>query len=389
MADAPAAAASGKTQTAKPPAQKQKFHFYPFWSPRFWHGMRFGDWIALCVKHRFRIHPLRWPMAFLISLITPFNSLMGRIQRWRYGRQIDATQISQPPVFIIGHWRSGTTYLHELLYLDDRFVSPTTYQCFAPLHFLLTQWWMLNLGGWLLPRRRPMDNVLAGWDRPQEDEFALIEMNAPTPYFRMAFPNDPPPDMEFLDMEGTRPKDLARFEQTMLHFVKALTFHAPKRVLLKSPPHTGRVATLARLFPGAKFVHIVRHPDALFPSTMRLWKSLDEVQGLQMPRGTHLRAYVLECFERMYHGFETQRQSIDERSVIDIKYEDLVANPIGQVERIYRELELGDFEPLRVKLTEYVAGQKSYQTNVHELDDQSRAEVRRRWAGYFERYGYE
>ena len=210
MADAPAAAPPGKTQTAKPPAQKQKFHAYPFWSPRFWHGMRFGDWMRLCIEHRFRIHPIRWPMAFLISLITPFNSVMGRIQRWRYGTQIDATPIDPPPVFILGHWRSGTTYLHELLYLDDRFVTPTTYQCFAPLHFLLTEWWMVRLGGWLLPRHRPMDNVLAGWDRPQEDEFALIELDSPTPYFRMAFPNDPPPHMELLDMEGVAPDDLAR-----------------------------------------------------------------------------------------------------------------------------------------------------------------------------------
>lgn len=384
-----AVAPAGKAPSATPPPPKQKFHAYPFWSPRFWHGMRFGDWIALCIQHRFRIHPIRWPMAFLISLISPFNSVMGAIQRWQYGRQIDETPITEPPVFILGHWRSGTTYLHELMYLDDRFVSPTTYQCFAPRHFLLTEWLMTRLGGWLLPRHRPMDNVLAGWDRPQEDEFALIELNAPTPYWRMAFPNDPPPDMEFLDMAGVAPEALARFEQALRWFVKALTFHAPKRVLLKSPPHTGRIATLARLFPGAKFVHIVRHPDALFPSTMRLWKSLDEVQGLQMPRGKNLREYVLTCFERMYGGFEKQRREIDPRNMIDIKYEDLVADPVGQVERIYRELELGDFEPLRPKLTAVASEQKSYKTNVHELDDATRAEIRRRWAAYFERYGYE
>ena len=389
MADAPAAAPPGKTQTVKPAAKKQKFHTYPFWSPRFWHGMRFGDWMRLCIEHRFRIHPIRWPMAFLISLITPFNSVMGAVQRWRYGKQIEETPIDPPPVFILGHWRSGTTYLHELLYLDDRFVTPTTYQCFAPLHFLLTEWWMVRLGGWLLPRHRPMDNVLAGWDRPQEDEFALIELDSPTPYFRMAFPNDPPPHMELLDMDGVAPDDLARFERAIVSFVKSIAFKSPKRVLLKSPPHTGRIATLARLFPGAKFIHIVRHPDALFPSTMRLWKSLDEVQGLQMPRSKGMREFVFSCFERMYHGFESQRRSIDEGSVLDIKYEELVADPVEQLERVYRELDLGDFEPLREKLTAYVAGQKSYKTNVHELDEETRAELRRRWAGYFERYGYE
>jgi hypothetical protein len=79
-------------------------------------------------------------MAFLISIINPINVIAGAAQRVRYGRLIDETWIDQPPVFIIGHWRSGTTYLHELMHLDSRFVSPTTYQCFAPHHFLLTQW---------------------------------------------------------------------------------------------------------------------------------------------------------------------------------------------------------------------------------------------------------
>src|SRR5947208_9712290 len=86
---------------------------YPWYSPRFWHGMRPGSWWAMCARHGFRIHPIRWPMAFLISIITPFNSVMGGAQRVWYGRRIDATEIKEPPVFIIGHWRSGTTYLHE------------------------------------------------------------------------------------------------------------------------------------------------------------------------------------------------------------------------------------------------------------------------------------
>src|SRR5437764_13792212 len=131
------------TQSLTKPAPKKpaaKFHPYPFWSPRFWHGLRFGDWIKLAWRHRFRIHPIRWPMAFLISLITPFNTVMSLAQRLKYGRRIDETPLEQPPVFIIGHWRSGTTYLHELLELDDRFTTPNTYQCFAPRHFLMTEW---------------------------------------------------------------------------------------------------------------------------------------------------------------------------------------------------------------------------------------------------------
>ena len=366
---------------------------YPWYSPRFWHGMRPGTFWAMCARHRFRIHPIRWPMVFLIGLITPVNSILALLQHLWYGKVIAAAKLKQPPVFIIGHWRSGTTFLHELMYLDERFVSPTTYQCFAPQHFLVSEWLITRTLWWLLPKRRPMDNMAAGFDRPQEDEFALLTLGAPTPYVRMAFPNDSPPYSEFLDMQECEPADLARFERTMTQFVNLLAMAAEvsaadKRVLLKSPPHTGRIATLARLFPGAKFIHIVRNPYALFPSTMRLWQSLDEVQGLQLPRGAGLEDYVFNCLTRMYRGYEGQRQQLPAEAVVDLRYEDLIADPVGEVEKLYDRLQLGDFSLVRDKIAAFVGQQKDYQPNKHEMEEGLKARIRERWAGYFERYGY-
>ena len=83
------------------------FHSYPSWSPRFWHGLRFGEWLNLLYRNRFRVAPLRWPMAAIISGVTPINNMLGLAQRLIYGRRIAATEIAQPPVFIIGHWRKG------------------------------------------------------------------------------------------------------------------------------------------------------------------------------------------------------------------------------------------------------------------------------------------
>ena len=361
---------------------------YPWYSPRFWHGMRPGAWWRLCARHGFRIHPTRWPMAILIGLITPLNALLGAAQRWRYGRLIDQSRPRQPPVFIIGHWRSGTTLLHELLHRDERFVSPTTYQCFAPHHCLLTEGLMTRFGTWLIPKQRPMDNMAAGWDRPQEDEFAVLTLGAPTPYLRIAFPNEPPPYGEFLDMSDCAAEDLRRFEEALVHFVQLLTFATDRRVLLKSPPHTGRVELLARLFPGARFVHIVRHPFALFPSTVRLWKSLDRVQGLQRPRDEGLEEYVFDCLLRMYRGFEAQRRRLPADAIADVRYETLVADPLGELERVYRQLDLGDFAPVRPRIAAFLATQTEYRTNRHELSDELQRRIRHRWADYFERYGY-
>ncbi len=373
--------------TARP---KRAVHPYPFWSPRFWHGMRLGDWLKFWGGHGFRAHPIRFVMALIVTGIAPLNSLLGWIQSLKYGRRIEETELTDPPVFIIGHWRSGTTLLHELMFLDDQFGSPTTYQCCTPHHFLVSERFLPWCTSFLLPKNRPMDNMEAGWDRPQEDEFALLAMGSPTPYFRMAYPDDPPPYMEFLDMEGTKPADLERFERTLRKFVKMLTLRFRKQVLLKSPPHTGRVEVLSKMFPGAKFVHITRHPYSIFPSTLKLWFILDDAQGFGLPHeGPHRQEYVFEAFERMYRGFERQRAGLDERHLCDVRYEDLVKDPVATVARVYEQLGLKNFEKLRPKIEAYAAAQKDYKTNKHELDEPLKEEIRRRWAGYFERYGYE
>jgi len=381
---------STTVEKPKPLAKKLKLNTYPFYSPRFWHGMCLRDWWRLLRRGHFRIHPLRVFMAFLITLCAIANSIGAFLQRLIYGRRIAATEIKNPPVFIIGHWRSGTTYLHELMVCDTRFAYPTYYECFEPNHVMVSGWIAPTLLWPLLPGKRPMDNMVTGWHRPQEDEFALVAMGAPTPYYRMAFPNNPPLDNEFLDMAGCDPADLDLWRRKMREFVQMLTLRKKgKRLVMKSPPHTGRIEELAKLFPGAKFIHIVRDPSVIFPSTRRLWVSLDVAQGLQHPHHRDLDEYVLSAFERMYRGFNRQRGAIPASQMCELKYEDLVRDPMGQLRRIYQQLELGDFDSVCSQIEAHVTSQKDYKTNRHELEPELRAEIRRRWSDYFEQYGYE
>ncbi len=352
--------------------------------------MRLGDWLRLLARHRFRIHPFRMPMACIITGCTVVNSTLHAVQAMRFGSRLREVQIDHPPVFIIGHWRSGTTLLHELLVRDPQFAFPTTYECFAPSHFLVSEWIMPRLVGFLLPKRRPMDNMGAGFDYPQEDEFALANLGCPTPYLRIAFPNDPPCFQELLDMTDVSDEVQNRWEREMADFVKMLTVAHGKRLVLKSPPHTGRVEVLARLFPGAKFIHIARHPEKLFVSTRRLWSTLYHVQGLQLPRYDGLDDYILDCFDRMYRGFESQRHRIAPGHLYDVKYEELIQDPVEQVARIYEQLELGDFESVRPELEATMRDREGYKPNRHEaLEPEIRTRILRRWADYYERYEYQ
>lgn len=363
---------------------------YPLYSPRFWHGMRLGSWVRLLVRNRFRIHPWRIPMAMAVTGCATINSTLAWGQTLVYGRRIRKVTIKHPPIFVIGHWRSGTTHLHELLSLDDRFTSPTTYECFAPEHFLITSHFLPPLLGCLLPPKRPMDDVAMGFDRPQEDEIALCTMGAPSPMVRMAFPNHPPPFLETLDLDEADPLIRQQWRQALLRFVRSVTLTRPeKRLVLKSPPHTGRVAYLAEMFPGAKFVHLIRDPRAIFGSSMRLWQTLDYDQGLQIPRHEHLKEFVFDACQRMYRGFERQKMQLAPGTLHELRYEDLVQHPVDEMQRLYEALDLGEFERARYRIEEYLRGKREYRASRYEFEPELEDEIRRRWAFYFKNYGYD
>lgn len=348
-----------------------------------------GAWFRLLVRNRFRIHPFRWPMALIITGCSVHNSIAGLLQRLIYGRRIAATKIEQQPIFIVGHWRSGTTMLHELMSLDQQLMSPTTFACFAPTQFLLTEWMMTTFGWFLVPSKRPMDNMKAGWARPQEDEFALFALDVPTPFQRIAFPNRPAPFMEYFNMDDVPKEKVDRWKEAMIYFFSALTLRGKKRLVLKSPPHTARLKVLSEMFPGARFIHITRQPYELYSSTCLLWESLSMAQGLQIPREESQGDYVFRCFDEMYGGFERQREQVDPSQIVDVRYEDLVSDPVGNIQAIYEHLQLDGFEQMRPDLEAYVEAQKGYQPNRHsDLDPDVKAEIDRRWAGYFEKYGY-
>jgi len=376
--------------SAPPPPGREAFHAYPWWSPRFWHGMPLGVWLGMVANQRGRIWPSKLGLAATISAAAAFNSLAEPFSEARFRRRLRQAPETPPPLFIVGHWRSGTTLLHELLMLDSRFCCPTTYQCFAPGHFLLTEGFMTRALAWTVPAKRPMDNVAAGWSRPQEDEFALANMGVPSPYRRMAFPATSSAEPVALDVARLPAGDLARWQAAVKKFLRRLAVRDPRRPVLKSPPHTARLGILAEMFPGARFLHVVRDPFVVFPSTVRLWRSLDEVQGLQVDRGERLESYVFACFDEMYKAFERDRARLPAGSLHEVRYEDLVADPVGQLASAYEQLGLQEFAAVQPALEAHARSRqmRQYRTNTYQLEPRLVAEISRRWKPFIDRYGY-
>lgn len=355
--------------------------------PQVIQGMTLGTLLKVIARNDFQVDAAcLGRLAYLLGFGV-FNTVFGLCETLFNQRDIDRVRIEQDPLFVIGHWRSGTTHLHNLLSLDDRFCAPTAFQALFPHHFVFSQ-----AGGILFnliaPVKRPMDNVVFGADVPHEDEFALTASTAVSPYMRVLFPVTGDPCYTHLDPLRLPAAGLEAWKEGFMLFLKKVTLSEGKRIVLKSPPHTARVRTLLELFPNAQFLHIVRDPYTVYVSTRKLWNDSLAFAHLQIPRPELIDELILSWYTELLALFERDRHLIPPRALYELKFEDLEANPKRVLGEAYEHLELSGFDSFAEKLDAYSKMTKDYRKNVHRLDDSDREKVTQRWRSTFERYGY-
>jgi hypothetical protein len=234
-----------------------------------------------------------------------------------------------------------------------------------------------------------MDNMAFGPERPQEDEIALCNLGAASPYRLWGFHDLRATPPESLELEGLPAAELERWKRMMLFFVKRLALHDARRIVLKSPTHTARIKTLLELFPDAQFVHIRRDPYKVFVSTLRTWTGLCDFLGLGRFRDEAIEEQVFASFVRMYRCFFRDRELLRPGQFHEVSYEELVADPCGVVQGIYEKLKLGDFESVRPKLKKFFDDAQDYRTNEYRLSPELRTKITDRWGEYIDALGYQ
>ncbi|MBN1853822.1 MAG: sulfotransferase [Pirellulales bacterium] len=354
-----------------------------------WTGANLRALWRILKNNRFCVHGSCWPECLVDLAFAGVNSGLGILQAMVYGASAGRVRLATDPLIILGHWRTGTTLLHELLALDPRHTCPTTFQCFLPNHFLLTDRFVKRWSSFVLPPSRLFDSLQMGWDRPQEDEFALCNMGIPSPYATIAFPNRPPQNQDYLELDSVPRRQRDCWKNGLRRFLQQVLYEHPGRLVLKSPTHTFRLPMLLELFPNACFIHMVRHPLAIFMSTMRLWKSLYVMHGYQKPDFEGLTEYVFATFQRMHARLETTRSLVMKDRFMDVRYEDLVGNPIDTIQRVYSYLKLGEFNTVRPAIEAYSTRHSNHRPYPHSPTSDLANEVFQRWKPYYEKYGYE
>jgi hypothetical protein len=353
-------------------------------------GITAGDWIRLLRDNDFDIDPVYWHRAAFISVLSLMNACYRSVEERRFASMIDRTELAGPPLFILGHWRNGTTHLHNLLALDrEQFAFANTYQVVNPHTFLCSEAINSRLFSSFLPRRRPMDNMALSFEAPQEDEFAPLLMTFLSPYLGITFPRREDFYFRYLTFQDVAEAEVDRWKQALTRFMKKLTLRCRRPLILKSPPHTARIKLLLEAFPGARFVHIHREPYTVFKSFKHYFDTAMWYTYLQRPDLAGLENRLIHRYNVMYDAFFAQRSLIPAGCFHEMCFEELERNPERELESLYEALALPGFERLRPTLRTYFQTIEGYQKNrFADLAPDLRDRIATEWARSFQEWGY-
>lgn len=317
-----------------------------------------------------------------------FNSVAAKREQKLYGEAVAATQV-HTPLFILGHWRSGTTLLHNLLACDPQFAAPTLLQTLYP-HTFLTFERQLRLLGLFAPKTRLIDDMRFGFEHPQEDEFALCNATLMSPYLTWLFPHSQENFDRCLTLCDVTPQEYTRWCQALMDFLRKVTLRTNRRLVLKSPAHTARIRVLLELFPEAQFIHIHRNPYAVFQSTRHLYQTMWRTTSLQQVGDLDLDELILQRYEMVYGQFVADRSLIPTGNYTELCFEELTANPLRALEQIYGELGLAGFETARSHFMRHLTAIRGFQKNrFPSLSSVLQEMVAQRWHPSFDEWQYE
>jgi hypothetical protein len=283
-----------------------------------------------------------------------------------YAHRIKTTPISLPPIFILGHYRSGTTYLQKLMVSDKRFGFVTNYEGLFPYSNLFFGNWLQRLLQFLAYRLNIKnlffnDTITELADPLEDDQFLIFKASAFSAYWGFVFPGK---FSEWLNCSNNFRNDAYRvkWEKEYLALLKTATFkNKGKQLVLKNPPNTERIKYLLELFPDAKFIYIYRNPIDVFYSMRNVWHTaILKLYCLQKPAKQQIDGLILEHMVYLADQYEKQKKLIPPENLFEVKYEELEKDPFTIIEEIYSKLDLPDFGSTSDDLLRKLKQEKRY-----------------------------
>jgi hypothetical protein len=353
----------------------------------------FRTWLTLLANSD-GMDPRQLPRAFFVTLSTLLTSPLRAYERLRYGSLVSRTPIHPAPIFIIGHWRSGTTFLFHLLCQDPDMGYLTTFQAMAPGFCLLGEGTVKRPLGWLAKKRHPtreIDNIPLIFDSPEEDELAMANLSPYSFLHSYTFPRQAAYIFaRYVLFDGPTDSTVAEWSRIYLDLLRKATLRSEgKRLAIKNCSHTARLRTLLGLFPDARFIHIYRNPYDVFHSTRHLYVTVLRRAQLQQVTTGEVETLILRFYPELLGRFLIDRALIPPGHLVEVKYEDLEAQPLRQMRRVYESLGVPGFAQAEPAIRAYLASVAGYEKNDYQTDHRVIAKVNEHWGFAFDEWGYE
>ena len=326
-------------------------------------------------------------LSFIVILLsTPFR-LFDALY---FPKRLKIYRLKQPPLFIIGHWRSGTTFLHNVLCKDKRVAYVTTYHSVFP-DFLRVKKLFGPVMQQIMPKYRPGDNIKMNIDYPQEEEYALSNMTPNAFYHAFYFPKAWPDYYEkFVRFQNLPAKRKACWERKYDELVKKTCMNTEgERPVLKNPVNTGRIRPLLERYPEARFVYLVRHPVEVYCSSKKFFSAVIPTLSFQKITEDEIGKIILDVYEMLLKDYLATRHLIPKNRLIEVRYEKLLADPAGEIEQIYQTLDLGDGKEALRSMQDYLKKQKGHRPDKYKLTKKELDTILSRWDFALKEWGYD
>lgn len=312
-----------------------------------------ASWIGRASWRRQIILPLA------LTVVVGFNLLLNGLRALDYIFAPGFRKVQvRGPVFVVATPRSGTTFLHHLLALDEQtFTHQKLYQTVFPA--VLTNYVVHALNGieselgipWSRSIAALNERIFQHWkgihsvriDAEEEDESLFFAaLASPSLYLLMPFLESAPEFQDLTQMDARRQAKLSRDYQLSVKrhlYTESKNSHGnPRELLIKNVLLPSRLALTKAAFPDAKFIRLVRDPRTAIPSAMSLFFTSWRVHSPSIPMNGPETKALGEMFINHYRRLHDEARGPDASKVLTIRFEDLIQNPVATVEMIYQTL---------------------------------------------------
>lgn len=330
------------------------------------------------------------PMFLKGTLFYPFTILEFLL----YQKKIDVSRLHQDPVFILGYYRSGTTFLQRVLALNPAWANITLLQTVIPecsmtlgKPFLLFSKYFFKI----FKIKNAYHKTEFDWNLVGEEDVAVTSMvSEATCYWGFMFPKKVEEYFDrFSYFEGkNKEADIKLWKEEFHKIVKRFNFiFKGQQMLLKSPPNVAKIKELNELYPNAKFIFIYRNPYSVLKSVRRLWEINGKMNFQENPTQEKIDQLTIKDFSHSTDRYFEYKSLIPKDRLFEIKYEDFIADPETTLKNCWRELNLANPDTIQ-SMVNYVQNHQGEGVTKHRFSDEDYALTEKHLGKYLKLWNY-